>query len=94
MLWAAFVVALLVLALRYAPTRAGWPLAVAASVLVTPRLLMYQLSTLQAGGPRHPIVRGTRDGDAPPRGREEAGHRSIASMTATTTTAIQIRDAT
>ena len=37
------------LALRYAPTRAGWPLAVAASVLATPRLLMYQLSTLQAG---------------------------------------------
>jgi len=47
-LWAAFVVALLGLALRYAPTRAGWALAVAASVLVTPRLLLYQLSTLQA----------------------------------------------
>jgi hypothetical protein len=48
-LWAAFVVGLLALALRYAPTRVGWPLAVAASVLVSPRLLMYQLSTLQAG---------------------------------------------
>jgi hypothetical protein len=48
-LWAVFVIALLGLALRFAPTRAGWALAVAASVLVSPRLLMYQLSTLQAG---------------------------------------------
>jgi hypothetical protein len=42
------VIALLGLALRYAPTRAGWALSVAASVLVSPRLLLYQLSTLQA----------------------------------------------
>jgi len=49
LLWAAFVIGLLVLALRYAPTKAGWALAVSASVLVSPRLLMYQLSTLQAG---------------------------------------------
>ncbi len=48
-LWAASVVLLIGLALRYAPTRAGWALAVSASVLVSPRLLMYQLSTLQAG---------------------------------------------
>ena len=48
-LWAVFVVALLGLALRYAPTKAGWALAVSASVLVSPRLLMYQLSTMQAG---------------------------------------------
>jgi hypothetical protein len=48
-LWAAFVIALVALALRFARTPAGWPLAVAASVLATPRLLMYQLSTLQAG---------------------------------------------
>ena len=48
-LWAVSVVALLALALRFAPTKAGWPLAVAASVLISPRLLMYQLSTLQAG---------------------------------------------
>ena len=47
-LWGVFVIALLGLALRYAPTRAGWALAVAASVLVSPRLLLYQLSTLQA----------------------------------------------
>ncbi len=46
--WAASVVLLLALALRYAPTRAGWALAVLASVLVSPRLLMYQLSTLLA----------------------------------------------
>ena len=38
----------LALALRFAPSRAGWALAVSASVLVSPRLLMYQLSTLQA----------------------------------------------
>jgi hypothetical protein len=49
LLWAAFVVGLIALALRFARTPAGWPLAVAASVLATPRLLMYQLSTLQAG---------------------------------------------
>ena len=49
-LWAFSVVALLALALRFAPTKAGWPLAVAASVLISPRLLMYQLSTLQAAG--------------------------------------------
>ncbi len=48
-LWVAFVVGLLLVAWRYAPTRAGWPLAVAASVFVSPRLLLYQLSTLQAG---------------------------------------------
>ncbi len=47
-LWAAFVVGLFGLALRCAPTRAGWALSVAASVLVSPRLLMYQLSSLQA----------------------------------------------
>jgi hypothetical protein len=49
LLWTAFVVGLLAMALRYAPTRAGWPLAVTASVLISPRLLLYQLSTLQAG---------------------------------------------
>jgi hypothetical protein len=48
LLWGVFVVALLGLALRYAPTRVGWVLAVSASVLVSPRLLMYQLSTLQS----------------------------------------------
>jgi Glycosyltransferase family 87 len=47
-LWAAFVVVMIGLALRYASTRAGWALAVSTSVLVSPRLLMYQLSTLFA----------------------------------------------
>ncbi len=47
-LWGVFVIGLLALALRFAPRRAGWALAVSASVLVSPRLLMYQLSTLQA----------------------------------------------
>jgi Glycosyltransferase family 87 len=48
-LWLAFIAALGWLAFRYAPTRAGWALAVTLSVLASPRLLMYQLSTLQAG---------------------------------------------
>jgi hypothetical protein len=47
-LWAAFVALLAGMAFRYAPTRAGWALAVILSVLANPRLLMYQLSTLQA----------------------------------------------
>ena len=42
-----------VLSLRYAPTRYGWPFAVALSVFAYPRLLVYQLLTLLAafGGP-------------------------------------------
>lgn len=48
LLWAAFVVVLIGLALRFSRTGAGWALAVSASVLVNPRLLLYQLSTLQA----------------------------------------------
>lgn len=54
-LWAAFVVAFFAIAWRFAPSRAGWALAVAASVLVSPRLLMYQASTLLAAG-REPAV--------------------------------------
>ena len=54
-LWVATVVVLVVLALRFAPTRYGWPLAVALSVFAYPRLLVYQLLTLLAafGGPRN-----------------------------------------
>ena len=48
LLWGVFVLGFLALALRFAPSRAGWALAVSASVLISPRLLMYQLSTLQA----------------------------------------------
>ena len=58
-LWLAFVALLAGLAFRFAPSRAGWALAVALSVLASPRLLMYQLSTLQA------TVRGP-DQDSPP----------------------------
>ena len=47
-LWAVFVAGALALAVRLAPTRAGWALAVGVSVLISPRLLLYQLSTLQA----------------------------------------------
>jgi hypothetical protein len=48
LLWGLFVAGLLILAVRFAPTRAGWALAVAASVFISPRLLLYQISTLQA----------------------------------------------
>ena len=53
-LWLALVGALVVVALRLAPTRWGWPAAVALSVLASPRLLMYMFSTLASGkgGPR------------------------------------------
>jgi hypothetical protein len=46
--WAIAVVAGAVVAWRLAPTRYGWIAAVALSVLATPRLLIYQLSTLVA----------------------------------------------
>jgi hypothetical protein len=47
-LWAAFAVVFAIAAWRYAPSRIGWHLAVGFSVLVNPRLLMYQVSTLLA----------------------------------------------
>lgn len=70
LLWGVSVVVLLGLAARFARTRAGWALAVAASVLISPRLLMYQLSTLQAavrspdgaGAPDAPTAGGSPDG--------------------------------
>jgi hypothetical protein len=62
-LWAAAVAAGLVVAWRLAPGRWGWAAAVALSVLATPRLLVYQLSTLLAGlrleDPRDGAERGT-----------------------------------
>jgi hypothetical protein len=53
-IWLMMVVALAVLALRTSRGRFGWLAAVALSVLASPRLLMYMLSTLAAGkaGPR------------------------------------------
>ena len=67
-LWGVSVVVLLGLALRYAPTKAGWSLSVAASVLVTPRLLMYQLSTLQAAvrAPDEPATVASSDAGVAP----------------------------
>jgi hypothetical protein len=47
-LWLAAVVILGIAALRLAPTRWGWAAAVVLSVLASPRLLSYQLSTLLA----------------------------------------------
>jgi hypothetical protein len=47
-LWLIFTVAGLILTLRLARTRAGWPAAVAFSILATPRLLEYMLMTLLA----------------------------------------------
>ena len=48
-LWAASVAILAFVAWRLAPTRWGWAAAVVLSVFATPRLLLYQLSTLVAG---------------------------------------------
>ena len=47
-LWVASTAILVGLALRFAPTRAGWALAICLVVFASPRLLLYQLSTLQA----------------------------------------------
>ena len=47
-LWLVMAAVLAVVALRLAPTRWGWAAAVVFSVLATPRLLSYQLSTLLA----------------------------------------------
>jgi hypothetical protein len=63
LLWAGFVVLAVGLALRFASTRAGWALAVAASVMVSPRLLPYQLSTLQAAVREEPAPAGEQDAD-------------------------------
>ena len=49
LLWAVLVVAAALVTVRLGPTRYGWAAAVALSVLATPRLLAYQLSTLLAG---------------------------------------------
>lgn len=53
-LWLGLVGVLVIVAVRLAPTRWGWPAAVALSVLASPRLLMYMFSTLASGkgGPR------------------------------------------
>jgi Glycosyltransferase family 87 len=48
-LWAVLVVAGLVAALWVAPRRFGWAVAVALATLASPRLLLYQLSSLIAG---------------------------------------------
>jgi alpha-1,2-mannosyltransferase len=47
-LWAVLAVGGLLAAWRLAPSRWGWALAVAVSVLATPRLMLYMLSTLLA----------------------------------------------
>ena len=61
--WAIAVVAGTVVAWRLAPTRYGWVAAMALSVLATPRLLIYQLSTLVAAlrEPRSPASATTDD---------------------------------
>ncbi len=48
-LWAISLLVLAVIAIRSAPTRWGWAAAVALSVFASPRLLVYQLSSLIAG---------------------------------------------
>jgi alpha-1,2-mannosyltransferase len=49
LLWAAMVIGLVALAIWAAPRRFGWAVAVTLSVLASPRLLLYQLSSLVAG---------------------------------------------
>ncbi len=63
-LWLAAVIAMAVVAWRGAPGRYGWGLAVGLSVLASPRLLMYMLSTLAAGkgGPKTSPKGGPRGG--------------------------------
>lgn len=65
-LWAVLLGGGVLLALRLAPTRWGWPAAVALSVLATPRLLLYVLMTLLAAL-RQPAqtTAGTSDARAP-----------------------------
>jgi hypothetical protein len=48
-LWAVMVVGLVILAIWAAPRRSGWAVAVTLSVLASPRLLLYQFSSLAAG---------------------------------------------
>lgn len=73
-LWAGLLAAGVVVAWRLAPTRFGWPAAVALSVLASPRLLLYQLSTLIAGL-RDPATMRTSDGPAPDAGRPDEAAR-------------------
>jgi hypothetical protein len=47
--WAVFVVGGVIVSLLLARTRWGWPVAVAFSVLATPRLITYQLMALLVG---------------------------------------------
>ena len=49
LLWAVLVGVGAIATIRLGPTRYGWAAAIALSVLATPRLLAYQLSTLLAG---------------------------------------------
>ena len=62
------------LALRYAPSRIGWHLAVALSVFANPRLLMYQLSTLLAAV-RPPDADAVGDADDLGAGAHDGGGR-------------------
>jgi len=48
-LWLVFLLVGIGAALRFAPTRFGWVIAVAVAVLASPRLLVYQLASLVAG---------------------------------------------
>lgn len=61
LLWAVLVVGGALATIRLGATRYGWAAAVALSVLATPRLLAYQLSTLLAGL-RTPAAASGRDG--------------------------------
>lgn len=78
-LWAVSLAVLAVVALKLAPTRWGWTAAVVLTVFATPRLLIYQVSTLLAGlgGPATVApATGTRGAnEADDAGRPDAGGR-------------------
>jgi hypothetical protein len=81
LLWAGAVAAGIVIVLRLAPSRWGNAAAVALSVFATPRLLIYQLSTLVAAvrEPSDPASRSRRARSGRrPNGRPRPGRRRLA----------------
>jgi hypothetical protein len=64
LLWAVVVLGLTAAALRFAPTRWGWPLAVALGTLASPRLLSYMLTGLLAALREPRVVAPEREEEA------------------------------
>lgn len=75
LLWAVLVIAGVLVALRLAPSRWGWAAAVVVSVMATPRLLLYALSTLLAAlaDPRRGALSAAGRSETDPRGSGRPG---------------------